>query len=247
MDQNDGPQFFPTTIWTMVHDADDAESPAVQAEALAKLLGRYAPAMKAHLTRRKRVPPEQAEDLVQGFIMGKVLEKNLLGQADKARGKFRTFLLTALDRYAISEFRAATAQKRGGGNVAPLDALAEPSDAADEADTFDTEWARGVLGQAIDAMQAECEANSRPDVWGIFNDRLLKPTLEQTPPPEYDELVKRYQIANPTQASNLLITGKRMFARCLQAVIADYADGEDAVKAEMDDLMNTLSRLGQRG
>ena len=224
----------------MVDAAGEGER-AEGAAALARLLSRYAPAMRAHLVRRKRVPADRAEDLVQGFIMGKVLQKKLLGRADRTKGKFRTFLLTALDRYVISEYRAETAQTRGGGKVATLDALAEPAAAEGASDTFDVAWARGVLDRAIAAMRDECGASGRADVWGVFHDRLLAPTLHQSEPADYDTLIKRYGIATPTQASNLLITGKRAFARCLRAVLAEYAEGEEAIEAELRDLMAAVA------
>ena len=104
------------------------------------------------------------------------------------------------------------------------------------------EWARGVLDQAIRAMRDECDASGRADVWGVFHDRLLAPTLRQEAPAEYDTLIARYGIATPTQASNLLITGKRTFARCLRAVVAEYAEGEEAIEAELRDLMSVLAR-----
>ncbi|MEM7624955.1 MAG: hypothetical protein AAF333_04950 [Planctomycetota bacterium] len=260
---------FPTTIWSMVRDADH-ERTGVRTAALDELLRRYTPAMVRHLVRRKRLPADRAEDLVQGFITEKVLEKGLVGKADEARGKFRTLLLTALDRYIVSDFRARSAQKRGGGRVTSLEGLGAPvadprsgpgggsgggavgsggdfsggTSGNREADTFDIEWARRVLDQTLDAMKQECQDSDRPDLWGVFHDRLLGPLLDQAEPPGYDELVERHGIASPTQASNLLITGKRMFARTLRRVIADYAGEDDElIQREMDDLMQTLGRL----
>ena len=234
---------FPTTIWSLVRRADDDQS-VVRGPALDDLLRRYAPAMTAHLVRRKRVPPDQADDLVQGFIADKVLEKRLVGMADPNRGRFRTLLLTALDRYAVSAYRAASAKKRGGGQVASLEALGAPAVDSDRpADPFDVDWARGVLDQALTRMRTHCTSTDRDDLWGVFCDRLLTPTLERTAPPPYEQLVKRYAIATPAQAANVLITGKRMFARTLKEVIAEYAgDDDDAVGGEMEDLMRVLGQ-----
>ncbi|MEM9419604.1 MAG: hypothetical protein AAGA25_11230 [Planctomycetota bacterium] len=238
-------QHFPTTIWSLVREADH-ERTVVRTAALDQLLRQYAPAMVSHLVRRKRLSPEHAEDVVQGFIVEKVLEKGLVGKADAGRGKFRTLLLTALDRYLVSNFLAAGAQKRGGGRVSSLEGLGAPvADTSKDADAFEVEWSRRLMDQAIARMQDECKTSDRPDVWGVFHDRLLQPTLEHAEPPSYDDLVERYQIKNPTQASNLLITGKRMFARTLRSVIADYAgDDEALIQNEMNDLMQILARQG---
>ena len=239
---------FPTTIWSLVRRADHEQS-AVRGPALADLLRRYAPAMTAHLVRRKRVPPDRADDLVQGFIADKVLEKRLVGTADPDRGRFRTLLLTALDRYAVSTYRAASAQKRGGGKLTSLEALGDPPAAGPggPADAFDVDWARGVLDQALTRMRLHCTQSGRDDLWDVFCDRLLTPTLERTAPPPYEALVERYAIATPARAANLLITGKRMFARTLKEVIAEYAgDDEDAVSGEMDDLLRVLGQAPPR-
>lgn len=64
-----------------MREADHAQT-VVRSEALERLLGSYAPAMVGHLVHRKRLPPDRAEDLVQGFIADKVLEKRLVGRAD---------------------------------------------------------------------------------------------------------------------------------------------------------------------
>ncbi len=244
-------QHFPTTIWSLVREADH-ERTVVRTAALDKLLQQYAPAMVSHLVRRKRLKPEHAEDIVQGFIVEKVLEKGLVGKADANRGIFRTLLLTALDRYLVSDFRAAAAQKRGGGRVSSLEALGAPvvdPKSADHSggggDVFEVEWSRTLMDQALARMKTECDTSKRPDVWGVFHDRLLQPTLERIEPPSYDTLVERYHINTPAQAANLLITGKRMFARVLRSVIADYAGDDDTqIQNEMDDLMHILARQG---
>ncbi|MEO0514892.1 MAG: hypothetical protein AAF086_06305 [Planctomycetota bacterium] len=236
-------QPFPTTIWSLVREADHQRT-VVRTAALDKLLRQYAPAMVSHLVRRKRLQPEHAEDVVQGFIVEKVLEKGLVGKADADRGKFRTLLLTALDRYLVSDFRAASAQKRGGGRVSSLEALGAPVvDANSGGDAFEIEWSRTLMDQAIARMKDECVTSDRPDVWGVFHDRLLQPTLDRAEPPSYDTLVERYHINTPAQAANLLITGKRMFARVLRTVIADYAGDDDTqIQNEMDDLMHILAQ-----
>ena len=71
-------------------------------EALGVLLRRYVPALRAHLVVQKRVPRDAAADLIQGFVCDKVVEQGLLAGADRCKGKFRSFLRTALDRAGIA-------------------------------------------------------------------------------------------------------------------------------------------------
>src|SRR5262245_8754891 len=101
---SEGPERFPPTSWTNVQAAGANDS-AGQRAALDGLLRRYWPVLRVHLIYRKKVPPDRAEDLLQGFVQEKILERNLLAVADPAKGKFRTFLLTALDRFLIDRWR----------------------------------------------------------------------------------------------------------------------------------------------
>jgi hypothetical protein len=66
-DRRTQPQRFPTTHWSLV-DLARAGRGTLQRNALDQLLTRYWPALKAHLVVKKRIDPDEAEDLVQGFI-----------------------------------------------------------------------------------------------------------------------------------------------------------------------------------
>ena len=56
----------------------------------------------------------------------------------------------------------------------------------------------------------------------------------------YQELVARYRLSTPRQASNVLNTGKRMFARILRFVVCEYTP-EHEVDAEIQELKLALS------
>jgi RNA polymerase sigma-70 factor (ECF subfamily) len=219
---------------------------------LSELLQRYLPALRAHLLIRRSVPRDQIDDVLQGFISSKVLESDLIGRADRAKGKFRTFLLTALDRYVVSRLRHDLADKRGGGeNRESLDAGSEFSIGTtveaptSGADTFDVAWARQILRETFARMRAQCETGGRPDVWGVFECRILKPALEGAEAPAYEQVVERFGYRAPTQMWNAVRTGKQMFARLLRSVIAEYADSTDDVEAELRDLYEICGHLPQ--
>src|SRR3954469_23630165 len=97
-----GPRYFPTTHWSLVKKAG-CTSGESQRAALVEVLNRYMPALRSHLIYHKRIESHQAEDLLQGFLLSKVIEQDLIGAARQERGRFRSFLLTALDRFAISQ------------------------------------------------------------------------------------------------------------------------------------------------
>ena len=67
--------------------------------------------------RRRGHNPQDAKDLVQGFFL-KLMEKNYLNKADTSKGRFRSFLLTALKGFLANEYDRGQAKKRGGGTNA---------------------------------------------------------------------------------------------------------------------------------
>jgi RNA polymerase sigma-70 factor (ECF subfamily) len=213
-------------------------------EALGRVLARYVPPLRAHLVYRRGLSEADAEDAVQQFVADKVLQKDLIARAERERGKFRTFLLTALRRWLINRLRNEAAQKRSPASAVVMEAgdrSADLADAGNAADHFDVEWAREVLNHALAHMRAECERTEREDVWGVFQCRLVQPLLEGGEPAEYQELVSRFALQSPAQASNILITAKRMFGRALTTIVGEYAREPSEIDAEIVELRNILA------
>ena len=231
---------FPSTQWSMVAQAGASDT--VLRRALDALLRRYLPALRSYLLANHRVSRDRADDLLQGFLADKVLEQDIIRHADQTRGKFRTFLMTALNRYAISQVRKERAARRTPAGLEPLDgedALAHPAPAAP--DTFDVAWARQVLNLAIERTREECEAGGRADLWAVFEGRVLMPTVRHADPVPLTELVARLGVS-AEQVSSLLTTAKRMYARNLRLVVGEYAGGEEDVGGEIRWLRTILAK-----
>src|SRR5262245_26994135 len=81
---------FATTHWSVVLSASQKDSPQAT-EALERLCRAYWYALYAFIRRCGHVP-EDAQDLTQEFF-AQLLRKNYPARADRAKGKFRTFLL----------------------------------------------------------------------------------------------------------------------------------------------------------
>lgn len=218
---------------------------------LADLLRRYLPALRAHLLCRRSVDRAQVDDVLQGFVESKVLESDLIGRADRAKGKFRSFLLTALDRYVVSRHRHGLAAKRGVNRTEEFASGMEPAasgaGATAGADSFDVAWARQVLRETLARVRRQCETDGRPDVWGVLETRVLQPALTDATPATYEQIVERYGYRSPTQMWNAVRTGKHIFARVLRSVIAEYSGGSEAVETELRDLREICARLPQDG
>src|SRR5262245_12338606 len=106
-----GDGHFCTTHWSVVLAAGGSDSTRAR-DALEKLCQTYWYPLYAFV-RRLGHGPHDSEDLVQAFF-AQCLEKNYLGAADQAKGRFRSFLLIALKRFLANEWDKARTQKRGG-------------------------------------------------------------------------------------------------------------------------------------
>lgn len=153
---------FATTHWSLVLHAGQGEDTAAR-DALEILCRAYWPAIFAYI-RRTGQCPEAAKDLTQEFF-ARLLTKGVIGFANPKKGRFRTFLLTVLQRFLADEYDRVTAQKRGGGQVLlSLDELAaeqerpfEPSATLSPEQEFDRRWALATLDNTLRHLRAEAE------------------------------------------------------------------------------------------
>jgi len=111
---------FATTQWSLVRAAGKRGSAEAE-EALAHLCALYWYPVFAFVRRRGH-SVEEAEDLTQSFF-ARLIEKEDFAAADRERGRFRSFLLTACQHFLLNERDRGLAIKRGGRVTAvPMDA-----------------------------------------------------------------------------------------------------------------------------
>jgi RNA polymerase sigma-70 factor (ECF subfamily) len=234
---------MPGTRWSEVDAAREADTEPGQL-ALESLLSRYRPALVAHLRAKFGLPLEDAEDVLHGFIEKKILTRNFIATAEPSRGRFRTYLLSSLDRFAISELRRQRALKRRpGADLIPLDEVNEaelPTDDACFESPYEVVWSQVVIAGALLNMHNECEREGRTRTWEIFLSRLLEPELGGEEPVPYDELIRHHGLDSPSNAFNLLNTAKRMFLRHMGEVVAEYACNGEEVEEELAHLKRRL-------
>lgn len=171
---------FHTTHWSVVLSAGDTASPLAETS-LAELCQAYWRPLYAYVRSRGH-GVDDARDLTQQFF-SRLLERNGLATADPARGRFRTFLLTSLQRFLVSEWRRETALRRDAARVVPLELEWDsvesrltdgPAGAVPLELEFDRQWADALLGRALASLRAEHVAAGRaelldtlePFVWG---------------------------------------------------------------------------------
>jgi len=173
------PKRFPSTHWSVILRTKTGGEEAGR-KALTDLLVRYRAPLISHLIRKRRLSQDRAEDVLQGFIADRILEKHLIARADKTRGKFRTYLLTALDNYLIDLVRQERARKPPDGSIFSVEDehTLMPEDAA-VSDVFDVAWAQEVLARTLRLMHEHCREFRRSDVWAVFEARSLRKVVRE--------------------------------------------------------------------
>ncbi|HEX5105489.1 MAG TPA: sigma-70 family RNA polymerase sigma factor [Pirellulaceae bacterium] len=163
-DQRADPQFH-TTHWSLIAAA--AEPSETSQAALEDLCQAYWYPVYAFIRRRGR-SAEDARDLTQEFF-ATLLEKGYLADADPERGRFRSFLLTAVARFVSKQHEKAAAQKRGGGRP-PLSLnfddgetryQHEPSHDWTAERIFERRWALTLLDRTLARLRQEHETSGK--------------------------------------------------------------------------------------
>ena len=174
---SEAPKLFPHTRWSLVLAATRKVAPESES-ALEVICRAYWHPLYAYV-RRCGQSPHDAQDLTQEFFR-LLLEKNWLEAADREKGKLRTFLIVALKNFMSKEWRRASAQRRGGGQIAAQfdTAFAESQLAADSRalapdETFDKQWALTLLNLTLERLRAEFAAAGKPRDFDVLKNCLL--------------------------------------------------------------------------
>jgi len=233
-------EVFLTTHWSLVQGAGSTDEDRSRA-LIDVLLKRYWKPVYCYL-RRKGYDNEQAKDLTQGFFHRVVLGRSLVRKADPSKGRFRTFLLSALNRYLINVHEAETARKRiPQEKLVPLDMVDLPElptvlvELAPE-ESFNYAWVSTLLEEALAEVEATCRERNLTIHWQVFRDRLLHPILHGADLPPMKEICERYGVAEPVKASNMITTVKRLFQDALQKHVRHSVVSDAEVGGELEEI-----------
>jgi DNA-directed RNA polymerase specialized sigma24 family protein len=164
---SEAPQAFPATRWSVVLAATRRQEPA-SAAALEAICRAYWYPLYTFV-RRSGHSPHDAQDLTQDFFCH-LLMKGWLEGADRTKGRLRSFLIAALKHFMANEWRKASAQRRGGGQLhVPIDTAFAESRYADHPparnvadEVFDRQWALTLLDLTVARLRAEFVTSGRP-------------------------------------------------------------------------------------
>lgn len=230
---------FTTTHWSVVLAAGEQESPQAAA-ALEKLCRTCWYPLYAYV-RRRGYGPEDAQDLTQAFFV-QLLRKNYPARADRAKGRFRTFLLHTLNQFLADQRERAAALKRGGGHVllslndeTPEERyrLEMPDELTPEK-LFERRWARTLLDRAQARLRDECVAGGREGHYEVL--RAFEPG-EQSPL-SYAEAAERLGVSESAVKSMI----HRLRRRHRELVREEIAHTVPTV-AEIDEELRHLVKV----
>ena len=220
----------------MVLAAGNADSPEGRA-ALEMLCRLYWYPLYAHI-RGRGFSPEDAQDLTQEF-MASLLRRRSLSDLAPERGRFRSYLLTAVKYFLADHHDKVTAARRGGG-VPPisLDAMdaearyaSEPRHGETPDRAFDRRWAAVLMESVFDRLTAQAEAEGKAAMLAV-----LKPFLAGEP--EAGE----YERAGATlgQTANAVAQQVRRLRQRCRRLLIEAAAETLAVPAEAEQELRAL-------
>jgi len=173
---HNGPIAFTTTHWSVVLQAQ-GQSPAAQ-EALEKLCRTYWRPVYSYI-RREGTGPEEAEDLTQSFF-ALLLERRNFDAVRKEKGRLRSYLLTSLKHFLVSEHRRAVTLKRGKGQQpVPLEELAaigrtdmEPVHHLSADRIYERRWALTLMEQVLRRLRDEYAVAGNAELFDLLKQLL---------------------------------------------------------------------------
>jgi DNA-directed RNA polymerase specialized sigma24 family protein len=139
-----------------------------------------------------------AEDLTQEFLI-RLIQTNAFARADRNKGRFRSWLLGALNHFLAHEWEKARAQKRGGGStwigVAEAEGNARfqrhlSTETVPEK-LYDQQSALTIIGRAATRLRATYVADGRPEIY----DHLKKFVSGAGTQPSYAEAAAQIEMS----------------------------------------------------
>jgi RNA polymerase sigma-70 factor (ECF subfamily) len=231
---------FPTTSWSLVLAAGGNPTPDSRAS-LAVLFEAYWEPIYAFI-RRNGYDRDRAEDFTQAFFVT-MLEKNYLGDADRERGRFRSFLLAAVRHFLANEWDKAHALKRGAGQVAvsidPAEAEAWYLEEAVGPQTpdslFERRWALSLLERVMAKLRAEFAGTGKEE----YFDKLSLLLEGEPAAKRYEELARELG-ASPGALRVAVHRMRKRYRELLRAEIAETVCTPQEIEEEIRFLLSAL-------
>ncbi len=169
--------WFVTTHWSVVLSAGHSDTLRA-AEALQRLCQAYWYPLYGYV-RRRGYSPHDAQDLTQGFF-ARLLERHAMSKVDRAKGKFRSFLLASMNHFLADEWDKSRAQKRDSGQPISLDLgsaetryLQQADETLTAEETFERRWALTLLEHVYERLRQDYKREGKGDVFETLRFSLM--------------------------------------------------------------------------
>ncbi|MCP4614240.1 MAG: sigma-70 family RNA polymerase sigma factor [Planctomycetes bacterium] len=198
--------------------------------------------------RSKGFDNDAAKDITQNFFFEIILGRELIQKADQSKGKFRNFLLVALERYVVSTLRYEGRIRRGGRAkvihmvVPDLANLYVPESSPDPNHAFCYAWVSTLLDQVLTEIKEEYCSTQRAGHWEVFHLRVLAPIFENIKKPSYKEICEKHNIADESKVANMIVTVKRRFRSVLRRNLRNLARTDAEADEEFAEIFRILSQ-----
>jgi RNA polymerase sigma factor (sigma-70 family) len=217
--------------------------------ALTELCTHYWPSLYA-FARRRGHPPEDAQDLVQGFFLH-LISSDSLSSVDRSIKRLRPFLLALFQNFVMLEARGARALKRGGRvEVVRLDwedaegGLAfEPTDQLTPETLYDARWALLLLRRATEQLQQEQAAAGKARIFEALKCFLGDDSRHAGE--SYEEAARALGVSVPA-VKTLIHRLRRRHGQLVRAEVARTVSDPADVDAEVHALCDALIAAGGR-
>lgn len=230
---------FATTQWSIVAQAGDFDDQHSR-DALQVLCQSYWFPLYAYA--RRRMDAEKSKDMTQEFFCV-LLDKNYLESADKQKGQFRAFLLTAFKRFLANQHDRENTIKRGG-KILKLSLDFESADSryslhpvedATPDKVFERQWVLTLLENVMDRMREYYQSKGEQQLRRFES---LKPMIIGETDLSYAELGEQLDASIESLRVQVHRMRQKYQSTLRSEIAATIADNED-----VDDEIRRLFEL----
>lgn len=224
---------FPETRWSQLLQIKDPGQPGY-AERMEDLVRRYWSPAYHYLRAIRPGSAQDAEDRTQQFF-AMLLSRGSLDQLSPERGSFRSFLKTALRRWAVSADRHDAARSpRDGAKLFRFEEAEAVWRKVEERklgpdDAFDREWARSLLAESMARLEKEFGQQGKAVTYKIFREYCV----DDAEPVSYAELAKKYGLSEDDVRNGLRVVrqrGREILKEMLQDILLPGEDVEQELR-----------------
>ena len=237
---------FHTTNWTQVI-ASRGSSPASQ-QALRELSVAYYAPVEFFLKRYRN--SDDACDLTQAFF-AKLLEGESLQHVEKARGRFRSYLLSAVKHFLADHDDRLRATKRGGGrtklSISDASTITTDTDAIQSINVvdpqafppdayFDRQWAVALVERSIETLREQLAVTGDATRFESLKTWIIATATHEQAAEVADSL------GMTVAAFNVAIHRlRKRFRQVVKALIAETVSDETEIQDELNYLIQALA------